>query len=130
MNTKVRTCYWVALVSWFLLFALLCARIIVTHAPSEPPRSLQLLFLAGPLLLVLMGLLRGSPKAHLFAAVLALLYFCLGIMNAFEPGNNELDTRVYGALQIALSSLLFGAGVLYARWASQALKLNQTATAK
>ena len=114
MIDKVRFSYWLSVLSWLLLFALLCGSIITDHASNELPRSLQLIIIAGSMLLVLMGVLKGAPKSHLFAAVLAIVYFCIGVTNVLEA-----PSRVYGLLQIILSCGLFVGGVLYARWASQ-----------
>jgi len=123
MTTRVRSSYYLSTVSWFLLFGLLSSKIIQDHSTNELPRSLQLILFAGPLLLVLMGLLKGRPKTHLFAAVLAIIYFCGGVTNTLEPA-----TRIYGGLLIIFSFGLFAGGVMFARWASQEQKANLRGT--
>ncbi len=57
-----------------------------------------LVFIAPPLLL-LIGVLRGSRAAGFWAGVLALFWFCHGVMTVWsEPGE-----RLFATLEIALS---------------------------
>lgn len=120
MEKKVKGFYFLALLGWFSLFALLCYTVINAHSENELPRSIQLLIVPGPLLLFLTGMLNGKPKTHLFASIAGLVYFSFGVIALFS-----LESRNHGVLQIICSSILFFGGVMYARHGAR--HLNQLA---
>lgn len=100
-------------------FALLVLQVI-WHAWWHPslyfPTALVLLVLAAPLLLPLRGLLHGRIRSHLWASFLMLLYFMHGVVEAYA----NPPQRVPALLEVGLSLTLFGAAILYVRWARAA----------
>ncbi|MDD3516758.1 MAG: DUF2069 domain-containing protein [Chromatiales bacterium] len=100
----------VALAGYFFLFTLLLTWTAFIDPPQVLPRSLVLIVLLVPLLLPLRGLLHGRTRAHMWTSLLALVYFSLGVSNLAVAGD-----RVYGALQVAASLMLFVGSLLYVR---------------
>ena len=88
-------------------------------APSAHfPVALVLLVMVSPLLLPLRGLLHGRPYTHMWAGLLALLYFTHGLMDAYA---NPAE-RLYAVAEAVLALSLFSAAMLYARWRSREIK--------
>ncbi len=78
--------------------------------PTVLPQGFVLALAAGPLLLVVLALLLKRPKALFAAALLALLYFCHGVMEAWSlPA-----VRGLALVEVALSVALIG----FAGWPS------------
>lgn len=67
-----------------------------------------------PLTLVAPGLIKGRPKAHIWACFIMNLYFLQGFKNLLTP-----QQAVFGALEIVISFTLFCCALLYARWCFQ-----------
>ncbi len=64
-----------------------------------------------PLVLPLPGMLQGRPRAFIGASLLALIYLCHGVMEAYgSPGE-----RWFALVEVMLSLLLFTAGLTFAR---------------
>lgn len=74
------------------------------------PVWLELLFLLAPLLVLLPGVLRGSPKTHVYAILVSLLYLVLGIWVVIDP-----QERLYGYGLIVLSVCLYTGAFMSAR---------------
>jgi uncharacterized membrane protein len=93
----------------------LLATILLWHAwlkpPGKYPVALFLIVLLAPLLAPLRGLLHGRVYTHAWAGMLALFYFCLGIMNAWS----EPAARIYGLLLTAFSLMFFAGAIFYVR---------------
>ncbi len=99
------------LTSYFALLLLT----VVWHTWLFPsvyfPTSLVLMVTALPLLLPLRGLLHGRPRSHIWAALLAMLYFTHGVGEAFASPQQ----RWLGVLEILLSLTLVFSASLYVR---------------
>ncbi len=79
-------------------------------APSEKyPTGLILIILLIPLLIPLRGLLHGRPYTYAWVSMLSLLYFILGVSDAYS---DPVD-RIYGWLMIAFSLMLFCGAILF-----------------
>jgi uncharacterized membrane protein len=88
-------------------------------APSRYfPVSMSLLFMVGPLLLPLRGLLAGRPYTHAWTSFLALFYFAHGVSQAWTIP----EDRWYGTVEALLSAILFCGAVLYARFRGRELR--------
>ena len=121
MGRRARAAYVVSLGAFFCLFLLLVAW-NAWLAPSRYfPVSLVLLVLVTPLLFPLRGLLHGKPYTFAWTSLLALLYFCHGLVEAYV---NSCE-RVYASAEALLALSLFSATVLYARWRSREIKHSQ-----
>lgn len=103
--------YWLALAGYFGLLALLVSWTVWLAPSSRFPVSLVLLVSLGPLLLPLRPLLDGRPRAHLAAALIALLYLVHGISEAFASP----PTRLLASLEIVFSTALFLGATFHAR---------------
>lgn len=106
------------LVGWFGLFGLMVLW-FAWLAPSELfPVSMTLLFMAGPLLFPLHGLLHGKPYTHAWTSFLALAYFTHGSVEAWaNPAERHL-----ALLEVVFSLLLFIGAIFYARLRARELK--------
>ncbi len=111
----------ICLGTYFSLLVLL----VTWHAWLVPsayfPVALVLLVMVSPLLLPLRGLLHGRPYTHMWAGLLALLYFTHGLMETYA---NPAE-RLYAVIEAVLALSLFSAAMLYARWRSRELKANR-----
>jgi uncharacterized membrane protein len=80
-------------------------------APIKPGGSL-LMLKALPLLAPLFGLLRGKVYTFRWVSFLCLAYFCEGVVRAWSEHGT---TRALALGEIALSSLLIAAALVYVR---------------
>jgi uncharacterized membrane protein len=78
--------------------------------PTVLPQGFVLALAAGPLAIPLIGLLLRWQQAMFMAALLALLYFCHGVMEAWAAP----EVRVLAVIEVLLSSALIG----FAGWPS------------
>lgn len=99
------------LLAFFGLLALLVAWHAFIAPPESFPRALLLLFLGGPLLFPMRGILQGRPYTHAWTSLMALVYFTLGV---FEVAGNSA-TAPLGWVQIGLSLMLFTGAMWFAR---------------
>ncbi|KAF1071455.1 MAG: hypothetical protein GAK45_00504 [Pseudomonas citronellolis] len=95
------------LASWSLVFA-------DSHATADTPQWPGLLLRLLPLLVVAPGVFSGNARGHAWACYVINLYFILGVLNAFVPGE-----RIYGWTELGLSVVFFCAALLYTRWRFQ-----------
>lgn len=80
-------------------------------APLRPGGS-ALVFKAFPLLLPLMGILKGRRYTYQWASLLILLYLCEGLVRATsDPGRSW----IFAALEVALSTAFFFSTAFYAK---------------
>jgi len=106
------------LVGYFGLFALLMAWYTKIAPPERLPIALTLLFLVGPLLFPLRGILHGRPYTHAWVSFLALFYFTAGVFNLA----GGMDKLWLPWLEIVFSVLLFTGAVIYARQRAREIK--------
>jgi uncharacterized membrane protein len=86
-------------------------------APRVPP-GLWLTLKAVPLLIALPGVLHGRPKAHVWAELLALLYFMEGVILAYLHRHEPLasdNPLLYAWTEIVLSLVFIGSSAYYVR---------------
>jgi len=100
-----------ALAGYFGLLGLLTAWYAVIEPSTRFPVALTLIFLVGPLLFPLLGLLHGRPYTHAWTSFLALFYFTGGVF-VYAGG---VGAPWLPGLQIVLSLLLFAGCIVYAR---------------
>ncbi|MDO9105514.1 MAG: DUF2069 domain-containing protein [Methylovulum sp.] len=105
--------YAVALTGFFGLFALLMLWHTVLAPSATFPIALVLLITVTPLLLPMRGLLDRKLKSCAWAAYISLIYFVHGSAEAYI----NADGRLYAALEILLSLMLFLGASLYIRFA-------------
>ena len=74
------------------------------------PKSITLLFIVAPLLLPLRGLLNAKFKTFKWVTLFIWVYFTIGIWNCASESQWPL-----GALQVAMSLLIFVGTVMYCR---------------
>jgi uncharacterized membrane protein len=82
------------------------------------PPGLWLMLKAVPLLLPMLGLLRGNPRTYVLASLLVLLYFTEGVVVAFTQRTAGLGLHSalpYAVIEIALSLLFFICAAYYVR---------------
>jgi uncharacterized membrane protein len=102
----------VALAGFFGLFILSMLWHTVLAPPTKIPVALVLLLTVTPLLLPMRGLLNGKPKSCAWAAYISLLYFVHGSIETYSnPGE-----RLYAALEVMFSLMLFFGAIAYVRW--------------
>ncbi len=107
---------------WIAFAAYLCLVAAVAGwegwaAPAMPvPRAFWLALKLIPLAIPLPWLVRASPRAHVAAALLLLLYFCEGVAIAYAAAQTgAAGALAYGSAQTALSVLFIVAASVYAR---------------
>lgn len=74
------------------------------------PKSITLLFIVAPLLLPLRGLLNARFKTFKWVTLFIWVYFTIGVWNCASASQWPL-----GALQVAMSLLIFVGTVMYCR---------------
>ena len=115
MHIKPIYFYAVALTGFFGLFALLMLWNTVLTPTSPLPVALMLLITVSPLLLPLRGLLDRNPRSCAWMAYVSLIYFTHGSIEAYANSTN----RLYPALEIILSLMLFFGATLYVRFSGK-----------
>jgi uncharacterized membrane protein len=118
----------VSLSSYFGLFGLLVLWFSWLEPAAGLPVSFVLIFLVGPLLFPLRGLLYGRLYTHAWVSFLALFYFTVGVFNL--AGTMQQPWLAWAA--IGLSLLLFLGTVFYVRTHAQTqrkLEKNAESTA-
>lgn len=108
---------------WFGLFGLMILWFAWLAPPEHYPVSLAVLFMAGPLLFPLRGLLHGKPYTHAWTSFLALAYFTHGSVEAWV----NAAERHFALLEVLLSLLLFTGAIFYARFRARELKAESAA---
>ena len=98
------------LTGYFGLIALLFAWQLWL-SPPKLPVGFVLLFLVGPLLFPLRGIVAGRPKSHFWASLLALFYIVHGIGEAYAVGPD----RPLAIIEIVLSITLYVGALMYVR---------------
>ncbi len=111
MNIKPIYCYITALTGFFGLFALLMLWNTVLVPSTRFPVALVLLAAVTPLLLPMRGLLDRKPKSCAWAAYISLIYFIHGSVETYV----NVDERLYSALEVMLSLMLFFGSAFYVR---------------
>ena len=105
-----KTAYIVACLS-LLALIFLCLAWELWLAPLRPGGS-WLALKALPLLLPLLGILRGRRYTYQWASMLILAYFAEGVVRAFGDGGRS---AILAATEILLALVFFASAVVYAR---------------
>ena len=113
MTIKPLYYYLTALAGFFGLFTLLMLWYTVLAPSTKLPVALVLLISVTPLLLPMRGLLDRKLKSCAWAAYISLIYFVHGSAEVYL----NADERLYAALEIMLSLMLFLGATLYIRFA-------------
>ncbi|RFA30436.1 hypothetical protein CAI21_05000 [Alkalilimnicola ehrlichii] len=106
-----RTVHLLAVTCYLSLFALLMAWLIWLAPPAPEYRSIALIFLVGPLLLPLRGILHARRYTFSWSGMLILIYFVHGIASMAAAG----PARWLGAIEIVLSLSYFILAIRYLR---------------
>jgi uncharacterized membrane protein len=120
MNFLRRSAPWrvMTLSGHFALMALLMVWEIWIEPAEVLPKSLVILFMVGPLLIPLRGLLYGRPYTHAWTSFLSMFYFLHGVGQAYAG-----ERFAYlGYLEVLFSLMLFLGTIFYARYRSRELK--------
>jgi len=107
--------YWLALVGFFSLFALLMLWHTLLSPPVKFPVAMILIITVLPLLLPLRGLLHGKKRSCAWAAYISMLYFMHGSIEAFA--NPDTLEKLLASLEILFSLFLFIGSMFYVRFA-------------
>ncbi len=102
--------YKLTLISYFILLAGQVLWIGWLNPSPVVPKSVTLLFIVGPLLLPLRGLLHARFKTFKTLTLFMWLYFVIGVWNAASATQWPL-----GALQITMSLAIVLCAILYCR---------------
>lgn len=117
----------------FALYLALIALIAAWEAKYAPagivPRPAWLAIKLTPLLALGYGLWRGGPRAHVIAALVALLYFIEGVVLGFggAKGLESPATAWYALAETALALGFFVCASLYARVTARAADRSASA---
>ena len=114
MTDRIRVTYFITLSGYFSLFVLMMLWPTVLEPPEKLPISLALLFMVGPLMLPLRGLLHGRAYTFAWAGFIALIYLLHGMYRAYI----DTGVPVLAILEIIFSLEFFFGAVYYARWKS------------
>ncbi|MDD5274734.1 MAG: DUF2069 domain-containing protein [Methylovulum sp.] len=115
MNIKPIYYYAIALIGFFGLFSLLMLWHTILAPSSRMPVTLILLMTVTPLLLPMRGFLAHNFKSCAWEAYISLIYFIHGAQEIYASP----DTRLYAALEIVLSLMLFFGATFYVRYAGK-----------
>lgn len=107
--------YYLAMAGFFGLFALLMLWPTILSPSPRFPVALILLMTITPLLLPMRGLLNRNRKSCAWASYISLIYFIHGCVEAYA----NTDERLFAALEILLSLLLFFGTLGYVRFAEK-----------
>lgn len=107
---------------WTLaLLGLLLLAITADHTLLRPTFRAAIWFVqAGPLLLVIPGLLRADPRSGVWLCFMILLHFLLAVDNAVVSG----QPLAYAGMAILVTAL-FIASLLFTRWQARAINSSR-----
>jgi uncharacterized membrane protein len=100
-----------SLTAYLGLFVLIIVWNIIFAPPEKYPLALVLVPMLIPLLFPLRGMLHGRRYTYAWSSMLALLYFIVGVADAYS---DPVD-RIYGLLMITLTTGWFTGAILYVR---------------
>lgn len=110
--------YAVTLTGYFALLVLLVAWNGWISPPHHFPRALAILFIAGPLLFPLRGLLHGRPRSYVWASYFALVYLTFGLVGmASNP-----EERSLASIEALASLVMYLGAILFARYRHRELQ--------
>ncbi len=119
LEPRVTLSRWLALACFFGLIGLLCTYyLIFADLHGARPWVILLIELV-PLLPLVPGMLKGSPRGHSFTCYVVNLYFIKGALAAFDPNRQVFGVLEIGVLEIAASLAVFCSAMLYVRWRHQ-----------
>ncbi|MFP3518090.1 DUF2069 domain-containing protein [Pseudomonas sp. SIMBA_077] len=111
---RVRLMRVLSLTCFLGLIGLLCVYyLLFANLHGARPWVILLIELV-PLLILLPGMLKGSPRGHSFTCYVVNLYLIKGALAAFDS-----NRQVFGLLEIAASVMLFISAMLFVRWRYQ-----------
>ena len=111
---RVRLMRALSLVCFFGLIDLLSTYyLLFADLHSARPWVILLIELV-PLLILIPGMLKGSPRGHSFTCYVVNLYLIKGALAAFDS-----NRHVFGLLEIAASVAVFISAMLFVRWRYQ-----------
>ena len=114
LEPRVRLMRVLSLTCFLGLIGLLCVYyLLFANLHGARPWVILLIELV-PLLILLPGMLKGSPRGHSFTCYVVNLYLIKGALAAFDA-----NRQVFGLLEIAASVLLFISAMLFVRWRYQ-----------
>ena len=114
LTPRVRLMRGVSLACFFGLIGLLCVYYLVfANLHGARPWVILLIELV-PLLILVPGMLKGSPRGHSFTCYVVNLYLLKGALAAFDP-----NRQLFGLLEIAASVAVFVSALLFVRWRFQ-----------
>lgn len=108
------------LISLALLWLIVTLATLVMPGCGRSPNIIIWALHCVPLLIVLPGVLRGSPRAHIWLCFLSLGYFTVAVTGAFACWSSLALLEVFAVVAVFISAML------YARWRAQSdnRKLN------
>lgn len=118
MRPTTRMARTLALGSHLGLLALILLWFTWLAPPESFPVAAAILFLAGPLLAPVRGLLNGRTYTHAWTAMLALAYVLHGLVVAMSVP----ELRLLGGLEALLGLILYGSCIAYSRLRTIELK--------
>ena len=114
-----RLFYWLAMLGYIGLIALILIWNIWILPANEIGISLILMIMAAPLLFPLKGMLKAHRYTFAWGSFLALAYFSYGVMEAWaSPTHAD-----YGLLMVVFSLMWFGFALAYVRFSPRAEEL-------
>ena len=114
LEPRVRLMRVLSLVCFFGLIGLLSAYyLLFADLHGARPWVILLIELV-PLLILIPGMLKGSPRGHSFTCYVVNLYLIKGALAAFDS-----NRHVFGLLEIAASVAVFISAMLFVRWRYQ-----------
>jgi len=105
-----------ALACYCVLLVVLSLQIFGIEGLQLRARGFFWVIAAGPLIVFLPGLLRGTWKTYLWLCFVLLAYFMVTVDVLFRPGAGATDW-----LQLALICVLFTSAMFFARWRQREL---------
>ena len=103
--------------SYVALLLLVAVGTLILPTRDRAPNVTIWIIQSLPLLIVVIGIVRGGVIAHAWLSFISLLYFAMAVTELFVPPLQILDV-----LKLIFSIELFFGAMLYVRWRSRALR--------
>ncbi len=114
LSHRARICHAMAIISYISLFILMIASVIYSDVPAEASRLLMYSVKLIPLIIFIPGLLKMSPRTHIWICFVVLLYFIQSVVNAWLSQGNLFDL-----VTCATTVSLFISSMMFVRWKSE-----------
>jgi uncharacterized membrane protein len=117
LSRRAKFCHNLSITSYVGLFILMVASVISSNAPAEVSRLLMYSIKLIPLIIFIPGMLKMSPRTHVWLCFVVLFYFTQSVVNVWLSHWHWFDV-----LNCLMTISLFSGSMMYVHWHRDGVK--------